>query len=205
VAARSLVQDYGCPEQDVCVVPPGIDLDLFRPGARQNALPRILFVGGDFPRKGGDVLLRAFQTRLRGRAVLELVTSGDVPAQEGVRVHRGVQANSPELRALYSECDVFTLPTRADCLPLVCLEALASGLPVVATPVGGIPDLVRQDQTGRLVPVGDADALADALDALVSDIGLRQALGRNARAFAEQHVDARVTSRKLFEFVRSRV
>src|SRR6266851_5566465 len=84
-AKASLVEDYGCRGEDVCVIPPGIDLQSFRPGDRRNALPRILFVGGDFARKGGDLLLDVFRKRLRGRAELDLVTQGPVQDEEGVR------------------------------------------------------------------------------------------------------------------------
>src|SRR5678816_1550459 len=60
----SFVEDYGCREEDVAVIPPGIHMDEFAPGDRTHALPRILFVGGDFARKGGDLLLDVFRKRL---------------------------------------------------------------------------------------------------------------------------------------------
>jgi glycosyltransferase involved in cell wall biosynthesis len=201
---QSLIRDYGCGETDVAVIPPGIDLELFGPGDRDHALPRILFVGGDFVRKGGDLLVEVFRKHLRGRAELVLVTRDQVPEEPGVSVHRHVRANSDELRHLYATSDVFALPTRADCYSLGCEEALASGLPVVTTRVGGIPDLVREGKTGHLVPVDDEAALKAALLSLAMDRGKREEMSRAARADAAQRFDARETTRALFEFVRSR-
>ncbi|HEX4475153.1 MAG TPA: glycosyltransferase family 4 protein [Polyangiaceae bacterium] len=201
---QSFVEDYGCREEDVVVIPPGIDLDQFTPGNRNHELPRILFVGGDFARKGGDLLLKVFRQRLRGKAELELVTRTDLPEEPGVRVYRNVQANSDELRALYGSSDVFALPTRADCYSLVCMEALASGLPIVATRIGGIPDMVREGQTGHVVSVDDERALGDALESLVERPEQRHVMSLSCREEARQRFESRVNARALFDFVRAR-
>lgn len=203
-AKRSFVEDYGCADGDVAVIPPGIDLDLFAPGSREHELPRLLFVGGDFARKGGDLLLDVFRRRLAGKAELILVTGADLPPEPGVRVHRNLKANSDELRNLYATSDVFVLPTRADCYSLVCMEALAAGLPVVTTDVGGLPDVVQEGETGHVVPVDDAGALGDVLTALVADRGKREKMAVSCRADAERRYGAKGNARALFEFVRSR-
>ncbi len=119
----SMVEDYGCREEDVVVIPPGVDLADFAPGNRNRGLPRILFVGGDFARKGGPLLLEVFRRRLRGRAELVLVTRAHVKSEPGVEVHRGVAANSPALLDLYATSDLFVLPTVADCYSIVAIEA----------------------------------------------------------------------------------
>ena len=201
---QSFIEDYGCREQDVVVIPPGIDLDMFEAGDRHHDVPRLLFVGGDFVRKGGDLLLDVFRRRLRGRAELILVTQADVPEEPGVTVYRDVHANSDLLRSLYATSDVFVLPTRGDCFSLVYLEALASGLPIIATRVGGIPDLVREAETGLMVEVDDAKQLGDALESLVSDPASRRLMGAAGRADAARRFDGRENSRRLFEFVRTR-
>lgn len=200
----SFVEDYGCRAEDVAVIPPGIDLDLFAPGDRSHELPRLLFVGGDFLRKGGDLLLDVFRRRLRNRAELILVTGADVKEEPGVTVHRNVSANSDSLCQLYATSDVFVLPTRADCYSLVCMEALAAGLPIVTTRVGGIPDLVREGDTGYVVEVDDADALGDALESLVVDRAGAQRMSVAAREEAVKRFGVKDNARRLFEFVRSR-
>jgi glycosyltransferase involved in cell wall biosynthesis len=201
---QSFVEDYGCREEDVVVIPPGVDLDGFGAGDRHHELPRLLFVGADFTRKGGDLLLDVFRRRLRGRAELILVTRAELHEEPGVSVYRHVQANSSVLRNLFATADVFVLPTRADCYSLVFIEALAAGLPIVATRVGGIPDLVREGETGYMIDVDDADGLGDALESLVSDPTGRRLMGERGRMEAVRHFDVRENARRLFEFVSSR-
>jgi glycosyltransferase involved in cell wall biosynthesis len=203
-AKASFVEDYGCRPEDVAVIPPGIDLAHFSQGDRSNELPRLLFVGGDFVRKGGDLLLDVFRRRLKGRAELTIVTRDRVAEEPGVSVHHDVRANSEELTALYRSSDVFVLPTRADCYSLVCMEALAAGLPIVATNVGGIPDVIHEGETGYLIDPDDGQTLGDALEALVDDPARRHRMGDSGRKDALERFGARENARKLFEFVRSR-
>jgi glycosyltransferase involved in cell wall biosynthesis len=201
---QSFVEDYGCAEEDVAVIPPGIDLERFVAGDREHELPRILFVGGDLVRKGGDTLLEVFRKRLRGKAELILVTRTAVAEEPGVRVHQNVSANSPELRELYATSDVFVLPTRADCYSLVCMEALAASLPIVATRVGGIPDMVHVGSTGFLVDVDHPTELGDILETLVGNPAQRQIMAKACRAEAIRRFDARANAQQLYDFVRSR-
>jgi glycosyltransferase involved in cell wall biosynthesis len=201
---QSFVEDYGCSEERVAVIPPGIDLGAFSPGDRNHELPRILFVGGDFMRKGGDLLLDVFRRRLRGRAELVLITRTALAKEPGVTVHDNIAANSPELRELYATSDIFVLPTRADCYSLVCMEALAAGLPIVATRVGGIPDMIQPGTTGHLIEVDDATGLGDALEALVTDPTQRLQMSKAGRAEAIRRFDARKNAEELYAFVRSR-
>ncbi len=200
----SFVEDYGYREADVAVIPPGVNLDQFTAGDRNHELPRLLFVGGDFERKGGALLLDVFRRRLRGRAELILVTRDEVQIEPGVQVHRNLQANSQQLRDLFATSDVFVLPTFADCFSLVIMEALASGMPVVATRVGGIPDMVVEGKTGHLLEAGDGERLGDVLESLLTDPNRRREMGVSGRADAEQRYDAKVNARRLFEFVRAR-
>jgi glycosyltransferase involved in cell wall biosynthesis len=200
----SFVDDYGCRDEDVEVIPPGIDFDQFAPGDRNHEIPRILFVGGDFVRKGGNLLLSAFRKRLRGRAELIVVTREKVAPEAGVTVHNNIQTNSAALRELYATSDIFALPTRADCYSLVCMEALASGLPLVATRVGGIPDMIRDGETGHLIDVDDVDALGDVLVSLVENPARRTEMGRRGREDSRNRFEIRSNARRLFEFVRSR-
>ncbi|HEX3598004.1 MAG TPA: glycosyltransferase family 4 protein [Polyangiaceae bacterium] len=200
----SFVEDYGCKEDDVVVIPPGIDLNQFKPGDRDHELPRILFVGGDFARKGGDLLLKVFRDRLRGKAELDIVTRTDLPEEPGIRVHHNIQANSDKLLGLYGSSDIFVVPTRADCYPLVCMEALAAGLPLVATRVGGIRDMVREGETGHLIDVDDAHVLGDVLVTLVDDPNLRHKMSVACREDARNRFEVRTNAKRLFDFVRAR-
>ena len=193
--AASLRDDYGVPPEKITPLFPGTDLTLFRPDAAvkpDDGVVRLLFVGGDFGRKGGGALLRWAQgTQTRTPWELHLVTRDDVPETPGVVVHQGVANNSPELVRLYQQSDLFVLPTRADCFSLVAMEAMACGLPVVISRLGGIPELVQDGENGFLLEPGDDDGLAQSLDRLVGDAVLRRRLGANARTHALAYFDCR--------------
>ena len=180
-AKRSLVEDYGA------------DLDLFPAGIQRDSdgPVRILFVGGDFVRKGGDVLLQAYRDRLQGPAELHFVTAHQMPDEEGVFIHNGVKPNSPELLELFTTADIFALPTRGDCLAVVLGEAMAASLPIVTTAVGAHAEAVEHGRSGLLVPPDDLEALGDALETLVHDRALRQEMGARGRAIAEERFDAK--------------
>jgi glycosyltransferase involved in cell wall biosynthesis len=201
-AAYSLVADYGVPLEKIDVIPPGVDLNLFRPSllGKHSERARILFVGGQFERKGGPDLLEAI--RGFGDAVeLDIVTGGETPAiPAGVvaRVHRGLKPQSEELVALYRGADIFALPSRGDCMPQAVIEAIACGLPVVATRVGAIPEMVTDGVNGFLVPARDPRALAGAIGALVSNPSRRHPMGRHSRVLAQQAYDADRNNRRIF-------
>lgn len=189
-ARRSLIDDYGIDSARISVVPVGIDLDQWpQPGPKGDADPvRILFVGGDFMRKGGEILLRAFAA-VHGHCELHLVTKEQVAQTPRIHVYRDVTPSSDLLRRLYATADIFVLPTLADASPQVSVEAMASGLPVISCPVGGIPEIVRHGETGLLVPPGDVRELVAALDALIADAARRRAMGVAGRALAERNHD----------------
>jgi glycosyltransferase involved in cell wall biosynthesis len=207
-AKSSLVADYGVPEDKVVVIPPGIDLSrwAFARAPKPKGEPlRLLFVGGDFARKGGEALLAAFAL-LRQRwpdAQLDIVTKSASAGEgsAGVTVYRSIAPNSPELLGLYANADTFVFPTRADCLPLAIMEALAAGLPVVTTAVGALPEAVRHGETGLVAPVDDAEKLFEALHALAGDAGLRAKMGQAAREAACEQFDAAVNYKKIIDLL----
>jgi glycosyltransferase involved in cell wall biosynthesis len=144
------------------------------------------------PRNGVDCLVEAWQRAgLRARA--ELVIGGTGP--EIAAIQR-LAASDPSIRvlgyvpddelpALYQDADLFVLPSRSgEGFGLVALEAMASGLPVLATSSGGVVDIVKDGVNGRLVPPNDVPALAEALNRLVDDGPLRTELAQGARRSA---------------------
>lgn len=207
-AARGLQEGYGVPPERVHVVPPGVHVDDWAPpegGCRGvDDVVRILFVGADFERKGGDVLLDAFavlRARVGPRVELHLVTKAEVRPVSGVHVHGALAPNSAQLRALFHRSDLFCLPTRSDCLPLVLSEAGASGLAAVSTTVGAIGELVEDGVTGLLVPPDDVAALTRALQSLVDDAPRRARLGLAAQARVRARYDATRNAATLIDLV----
>ena len=208
-AKQGLIDEYGVDANKVTVIAPGVDVDLWAPppNVTEDGRPvRILFVGGDLSRKGGDLLLAAAE-RLRGESDLpdfevHLVTPAAVDPVPGVVVHPGLRANSAELIEQYHRADIFCLPTWGDCLPMVLAEAGASGLPLVSTDVGAIAELVN-DGTGRLIEPGDLEQLVAALRDLLTDPDERTRCGKAARELVLHDHDARRNAERLIDVVRS--
>ncbi len=153
---ESLIHDYQVPENKIKVLAPGVDLAMWpgrlptKSSAKRSAHSmNILFVGGDFWRKGGDVLLRIAGREEFRKCQFHFVTrsfTGDCPTN--VIVHTNIYANSDVLLELYRNADVFVLPTRSDFAPTnsIC-EAMAMALPVIATGVGGLDEIVMDGET----------------------------------------------------------
>jgi glycosyltransferase involved in cell wall biosynthesis len=187
------------PEARITPIHPGIDVGRFRPRAKRIEGPgrRVLFVGGRFAEKGGLDLIEALADELRsGEVRLDVVTRDDVPVTDGVHRHQ-LLPNAPELAELHRDADVSCLPTRGDSYPWAVTEALASGVPVVATSVGAIPELVADGEHGFLVRRDDPRDLRSALLRVLREPELRHRLGcrstrARARALRRAVVDVRL-------------
>ena len=199
-ARASFSRDYGVPDDRTAVVAPGVDLSEWTlPASRRlrDGPARLLFVGGDFVRKGGDLLLDVFRAHLRGRCELHLVTRDAVPDEPGVRVYRGLTSGSPQLRQLYADADAFVLPTRGDCFSIATIEAMATGLPVVVSGIAGIPEIVDPQESGYLVAPDDGGSLRTAIEALIADPERCRAMGARGRDLVERHFDSRKTADRI--------
>jgi glycosyltransferase involved in cell wall biosynthesis len=213
-AKDSLVADYGIAADKVSVIPPGIDLDRWNFGNKTTANigvtqdpVRLLFVGGDFVRKGGLTLIEAFHQGLAQDCTLDIVTKDikikrDLAGVEGVQVHCGLTSNSPLLKELYAKADVFVFPTQADCFPIAVMEAMAAGLPIVATDVGALGEEVENGVNGLIVPPRDAGAVFAAVRALVEDRSKRQTMAIASRRLAEEHFDGRRNYNKILTLMK---
>ena len=192
----------GVPQSKVVVLPNGIDLDemarLTPPDARaaaEAAVPALraaplvlLSVGRLEAYKGFDTIADALDAAAGlGRPALRMGLgrrrrgprrAGTAPRAFAGHLHLAGRVEEPLLHALYARADLFVHAPRFEGSSLVTLEAMAHGLPVVATRAGGIPDKVVDGETGRLVAPGDAEALATALRPLAADRGLRESMGR---------------------------
>jgi glycosyltransferase involved in cell wall biosynthesis len=187
------------------VVPPGVDFERFSPGNRADARTRLglpldglvaLYVGGLSERKGADVFAAgvAASPSWRGAMVGAGELASEIRARypaiqlEGVRPPNDV----PDwMRA----ADVVVVPSREEPLGLAAVEALACGVPVVASETGGLAQVVQPELNGLLIPPADVAALAAALRRL-EDEGLRSRLGAAARASVTRH-DSRTTSEEM--------
>ncbi len=199
----SLIADYQVDPDKIEVVPPGVDIDKWQymPHDSHDRPVRILFVGGDLYRKGGQLLLDAFQSLPAGVAELILVTRTKLTPMKGVSVYNNMQPNTPELMALYQSSDIFVLPTQAEAFGIAAVEASATGLPVIATNVGGLPDVVRDGETGFIIQAQDQDALAHRLHQLIENHDMRKSFSHAARQRAETLFDAEKNALRVIKIL----
>jgi len=204
---QSLIEDYGIPPERITVVPPGINLDVYVAPDRQaraggNRL-ELLFIGADFMRKGGDLLVKLAQDPAFHDVRFNFVTQAyRGPAADNIRVFEGITPNSPGMLALLREADLYALPTRADSHAIASLEAMAMELPVITTPVGGVPDVVEEGVTGYLVPKDDPSALADRIRALRDDRSLRLRMGAAGRKRVAASFNARTVAATVIDVLK---
>lgn len=202
--AAALREEDGVPDERLATIHPGLDADWWAEAAalrpdRDEGPLRVLFVGNDVRRKGLDTLRAAIE-RLGDAAVLDVVSGDEIEPGERIRVHRGVTAGSEQLRELYAAADAFALPSRGDAVPWAVLEAMAAGLPVVASRVGAIEEMVGD--AGETVEPGDVDGLAAALGRLADDPALRRQLGERASERVRRRYDGAVQVPRLLELLR---
>jgi UDP-glucose:(heptosyl)LPS alpha-1,3-glucosyltransferase len=184
-------------------IPNGVDIDAFAPGSRaEEALAlrerlniaadrRVaIFVGSEWQRKGLEPVIQAL-ARVRGWDLL-VVGNGDQARYRAVAEEAGVGdavhwlGVSRDTAPLYQLADAFVFPTSYEAFPLVALEAAASGLPILATPVNGVRELVSDGANGFLISRDPGD-IARRLQQLADDPGLRERLGSAARRSALEY------------------
>lgn len=178
----------------------GIETGRYDGPERASFGKNVLFVGRLDAVKGATLLLRAFAT-LRARhpeARLTMVGDGAIRgALEAEALALGIGAattftgylSQGAVAAQLAEADMLALPSFAEGLPVVLMEALASGIPVVASQIAGIPELVRNGETGFVVPAGDVETLTARLDQLMSDPELCRRMGAAGRALVRAEHD----------------
>ena len=166
--------------------------------AADTPVPTILFLGHVGPRKGVPQLVEAL-SNLRDRPGWRAVIAGngevaryrDELARQGLsdRVTMPGWVGPTEVEALLASSDLLVLPSFEENLPMSVIEGMASGLAVIATPVGATEDIISDGETGLLVPPGDATALTAAIVNLLDDPALRLRLGASAKAHHRMHLE----------------
>ena len=189
-AAAARLRREGVRARAISVIPNGLDLDAYEQPSRTGPLRRVITVANLRAEKAHEVLLRAAARLLAVHPELEFwLVGGGTRRDELTRLAEecGVAArvqffgHRDDVPALLAQSDAFVLTSRSEALPNGVMEAMAASLPVVATRVGSIPDLIDSGRTGVLIAPDDVEALYTALDALLRDPEGARAMGRAAR------------------------
>ena len=205
-ARKSVIEDYDIHPDKVKVIYPGVDVTKLtppEPANRQLQKPfKILFVGNDFKRKGGYDVLEVFLQGFSEEAELHLVTNAPIQCQHPhVYIHKGVKAYTSKWLELYRQADVFIMPTHFEGFGWVFIEAMAAGLPVIATRINAIPEIVSHGETGFLIQTGDRQELACRIRDLMENPTLRDQMGAKGRKIAEKKFNQQIhcqTLEKIF-------
>lgn len=194
-AAADRLGVEGVPQEKIDVIPNGIDPALFPPREYSSRPRRIALVACLREEKRIDLLINAAPRILSHYPDAEFLIAGDGSCRDqlvalahetGAFGRFRFLGHRDDIPAVLAQADLFVLPSRSEAFPNSIIEAMASGLPVVATAVGGIPELVAHGRTGRLVPSGDVEALAGAVLDLLADPARAEEFGRAGRSRIEQ-------------------
>jgi glycosyltransferase involved in cell wall biosynthesis len=212
---RRCLLAHGVPPQQVTAIPNGIDVEALQRTAIQSPSLRALLevpagtpvvgaLANLHPRKGLDTLVAALPYLSKRWPDLHAVVIGRddgmgarlrrLAAQAGVGPILHLLGPRRDASALLREFDVFVLPSRVEGLPVSLLEAMALERPVIVTPVGGVPEVVRHQLDGLHVPVGDSEALARAVHHLLQNPEEAAILGRRAAARVRQEFSLQRTT-----------
>jgi glycosyltransferase involved in cell wall biosynthesis len=193
-AVRARLRREGVQARRIAVVPNGLDLDSLASRTTMRAPRRLVIVANLRPGKGHDALIDAMPLVLQRfpDAQLAIIGEGTERAQLEIRAReRGIAAavtfegHCDNVPARLADADLFVLPSESEAFPNAVLEAMAAGLPVIASSVGGIVEVVTDGSTGLLVPPRDPGALADRVCRLMSDPALAHTLAARGRALVE--------------------
>ena len=208
---RRLAQGF-LPEKPLGMIPNAVRSDLFKPLPHSAESSRrrvnVLCVARLVVRKGLDDLLQALA--LAGDCDLSLTLQGAGPEAQALerlahslgiadRVHFNGYRPQPELPDVYAQADIFVLPSHTESCSMALLEAMSCGLPVVASQIGGNPELIEEGRGGLLVPIRSPRDLATALSTLAADPLLRARMGAYNRARIEASYSWDVVARRYLE------
>lgn len=196
-----------CRDKTVVVPIGGLDVEEFgAPGEEMSDMASIGSVGRLLKEKGYDVLLQAFKEVSEKHSNVTLSIAGDGPELEsllGLRKELGLSRQAhflgfrDDVPDLLSSWDIYVQPSRWEGLCITVIEAMASGLPVVATNVGGIPESVVDGKTGFLVHAGDMQELAEKINLLIENPRLRRKMGSEGRDLIRKNYSLKVTVRRF--------
>ena len=178
----------------------GVDTAIFEPTTINNHNPTVLFVGSLLPSKGLRYLIEAMPSVIARSPDTRLIVvgcgSGQSKLEElvhALQIEQNVKfegsVDHRKIAPYFQQCDVFCLPTLSEAFGTVLLEAMSCAKPIVATNVGGVPDVVEHGRSGLIVPLKESKALAQAIITLFENPGLREKMGQHNRKLCEQKYD----------------
>jgi glycosyltransferase involved in cell wall biosynthesis len=202
--------ELGLPNSKIVYLPNSVDTSLFKSG-KQKEENMILFVGRISQGKGLHILLKSLQHLKESirliiigppdwdvnyyQCILKMVEDENRKGKHEIK-YLGSKEQS-ELVEWYQKASLLVLPSFIEGFPVTILEALSCETPVIATPVGGIPEIIKNHKTGLLIPTGDSIRLAEAIQYLLENRDVRLKMGREGRTLITRHHSLEAAAKKL--------
>ncbi len=201
--ADSLMRDYGVSPDRIRLLPPSLPLraNTVREARPHGRLPRLLFLGGDFRRKGGPLLIECFRRHFQGQAELDIITQTASPEGPGIRVWNNVKAWSPDWIDLWRNADLFVFPSTLETFGIVLLEAHDFGVPIVSSRAGAAAELLANGQAGWLLETLNEESLRNAIQEALRAPDLRAAKIARGQALLEERYRLPANARALASWI----
>jgi glycosyltransferase involved in cell wall biosynthesis len=206
-AKEELLMYFRVPEEKIEIIPPSIRVPQRPTKKRSDDKITILFVGRQFYRKGGRVVLDLFEKLSERYDNIYLVLKTRTPRSAMIpedldRIEKNervswISTHTHEIESLYLNANIFVLPTMTDFLPLVILEAMSFALPVIATNVYAIPEMIEDGKTGYIVSKGDVEVFEERLTSLIESRSLREKMGMAGRERVKKNFSNEIVNEKL--------
>lgn len=209
---REILENYNVPEEKITVIPNGVDLEEFKPYPQKRIEIRnqynidendivLLFTGYEFRRKGLEYVIKALPDIDKNVKLFAVGKSNPKPFQKlanelGVSDTVIFTGFVPEIKDYYAASDIFVFPTAYEAFSLATLEAVASGLPILATEVNGTEELIDDGHNGFFIKRDPAD-ISEKINILIEDKSLRKQMGKNARKTAKNYSWDEIARRTL--------
>ncbi len=205
--SSAMKNEYACGKNNAFFIFTSLldDADIHRrpSGPCSDNKIKLLYVGRLSHEKGIEYLLKSIQMLRRNRRDVTLQLCGDGPEKKNLQIlcrkleiegkveFTGFVPQGRELNKVYSEADIFILPSLSEGVPKVLLEAMSKGLPVITTEVGGIPDIIKHNENGILIPPGSPAAISEAIESILENRRLRDTIIENGYNFILEHTAAK--------------
>ena len=205
----SIIHTYAIEPEKVMAVGAGVNPDMLKQTAERKPKDRftILFIGKEFYRKGGDIVLQAYQSLKEKYPHIQLymVTSDPIPKQYAAPDVHWIQPtwDRNKIRYQYQNADLFVLPSRLETWGDVLLEAMAQAVPCIGVSADAMPEIIEEGQTGYIVPPEDPLAFANAMEKMISDPEKCHQMGNQAYQHLKQNFTWESTVQKMHPHLQS--
>lgn len=188
----NLQEVYGISQEKIFSVPLPLDFENYYQVPQEvSSIPKVLFVGGEFYRKGGNHILDAWERKLKGKCELTILTNSEIETKVGLKVFNSISKGTPEHISIFQSSDIFILPTDRDAYPIVLGEAAVSSLAIITTQYAfGAQNIILNGQSGFISET--AEGCIEHLITLLDNPKMIMKFKSNTHNYIQKHFSTEV-------------